>query len=201
MIMPDSLKSWIVIPIKTLEQGKSRLRGTLTDDKRQQLIIAMLRHVVGVADGVAGSHLLILGPTRHGLPDRIRLLPDPGTGLNAAIQGAIAIALAEQVDRLAIILADLPCLTKNDVEALFAVDKTAIAVASDEGGTGTNALSIPLPQGSGFRASFGAYSLQAHQAEAQRLGLPVQHIRSAGLGFDIDRPADYDRFVSNGEVE
>lgn len=200
-MVTGGMKSWIVVPIKTLQQGKSRLRGALPKEKRQQLIVTMLHHVVGVADGVAGSRLFILGPARHGLPDRIRLLPDPGTGLNNALQSVIDIALAEQVDRLAIILADLPKLTRNDVEALFAVDRATIAVASDEAGTGTNALSIPLPQAAGFRASFGAFSLDAHKAEALRLALLVHHIRSAGLAFDIDRPADYERFAADNEVE
>lgn len=150
----------------------------------------MLGHVVEVAKGVAGSELLLLGPSRHGLPETIRLLADAGEGLNPALQGARNAALSEGVDRLLIIFADLPQLVRSDVEALFAVDRRTIAIAGDDAGVGTNALSLPLAYAKDFRFSFGIGSLAAHRLEVHRLALSLQEIETVGLANDVDRPED-----------
>jgi 2-phospho-L-lactate guanylyltransferase len=183
-------KSWIVVPVKALDAGKSRLRSALSDAARRDLVARMLHHVVGVADEVAGAELLLLGPSRHGLPDTRRLLADQGNGLNPALHGARAAAVSENVDRFVILFADLPQLTRSDVEALFAVDERTIAIATDDAGQGTNALSLPLAYAADFRFSFGLGSLAKHRLEAQRLNLPLHEIDAAGLAHDIDRPED-----------
>lgn len=188
--MADGPKQWIVVPVKALDEGKSRLRSALTDAARRDLVARMLHHVVSVADGVAGAELLLLGPSRHGVAESTRLLADAGNGLNPALQGARQAAIAEGVDRLVILFADLPQLTRSDVEALFAVDDRTIAIATDDAGQGTNALSLPLAYASDFRFSFGPGSLTAHRLEAQCIDLPLHEIAAAGLAHDIDRPED-----------
>lgn len=183
-------KNWIVIPVKALDAGKSRLRNALTDEERRALVARMLLHVVSVADGVAGAELLLLGPSRHGVAESMRLLADCGNGLNPALDGAREAAILESVDRLVILFADLPQLARSDVESLFAVDDRTIAIATDDAGQGTNALSLPLACAADFRFSFGTGSLAAHRIEAQRLNLRLHEIDAAGLAHDIDRPED-----------
>ena len=182
---------WIVAPIKAPEACKTRLRAPLTDAARSELVERMLRHVVEVAQATpGGAEVRLLGPSRHGLPAAIPLLADPGGGLNAALGAALDAAAEARVDRLVIVAADLPQVTRADLRALVEVEGPALAVAPDRAGAGTNALSLPLPQARGFRFQYGPESFARHSAEAARLGLPLQVIRSATLGLDIDQPED-----------
>ena len=186
------MKRWIVTPIKAPEACKTRLAPALGEAARRELVGSMLRHVVGVAQRAAGAgdQVLLLGPSRHGLSGGIARLDDPGGGLNAALAAAAQAAEAAGVDRLVIVAADLPRLTRADLAALLAADPGEAAIAPDCGGAGTNALSLPLPAARGFRFAYGAGSFARHQAEAARLGLPLAVIRSDTLGLDIDEPQD-----------
>lgn len=180
---------WAIIPVKGTDLGKQRLAGVLAAAPRQDLVAAMLRHVVAAIEGAAGiDRIALLGPSRHGLPDRYELLPDPGTGLNPALTSAFAAATAAGSARVVIVFADLPQLTSAEVTLLATAQ--GIAIAPDRHGTGTNALALPLPAASGFTFAFGPDSFARHQAEAARIGLPLTAIHSPGLQRDIDEPAD-----------
>ena len=181
------MTTWIVTPIKAPEACKTRLSGAMSDAARRDLVRDMLRHVVEVARAIPGAELRILGPSRHGLAADIPLLADPGGGLNAALASA---AQAAGVDRLVVVAADLPRLSRSDLQALVSVQGDGLAVAPDRAGAGTNALSLPLPKARAFRFQYGPDSFARHCAEAARLGLPLQVIRSETLGLDIDQPGD-----------
>ena len=53
---------------------------------------------------------------------------------------------------------------------------------------GTNVVDLPV--GCGFRFSYGPGSFERHRAECVRIGQPVRVLRSPGLAFDVDWPAD-----------
>jgi 2-phospho-L-lactate guanylyltransferase len=181
---------WIVTPIKAPEACKTRLSGAMTDVARRDLVRDMLRHVVEVAQAMPGAEVRILGPSRHGLAAEIPMLADPGGGLNAALAAAAETAGAAGASRLVVVAADLPRLTRSDLQALAAMEGEGLAVAPDRAGSGTNALSLPLPEARAFRFQYGPDSFARHCAEAARLGLPLQVIRSETLGLDIDEPED-----------
>jgi 2-phospho-L-lactate guanylyltransferase len=185
----------VVIPAKAKAQGKSRLAAVLASDERERLIDAMLAHVIEVARGCRSvAEVCVVGPAREGLPQGILMLPDPGEGLNAALTAALTVPLPQtasgQPDRVIVLAADLPSLSTGEVDQLCAAPPSAIAIASDRHRTGTNALSLPLPEAAGFRFAFGAGSYALHCEEARRLGLMVNSIHSPGLANDIDEPAD-----------
>ncbi|SFG05954.1 2-phospho-L-lactate guanylyltransferase [Novosphingobium sp. CF614] len=193
------MRCWAIIPIKGKGEGKTRLAGVLSASERDALVDAMLAHVVQAA-GQAGSieRVLLVGPSRHGLDGAIPLLGDPGTGLNTALGaaldtasgGALAAIGAEGPDRVVVIAGDLPCVTALDLDLMAQVPAGTLGIAPDRHGTGTNALSLPLPDASRFIFRFGADSRALHQREAERLGLAVETICSAGLEKDVDEPAD-----------
>jgi 2-phospho-L-lactate guanylyltransferase len=185
-----TMTTWIVTPIKAPEACKTRLSGAMTDAARRDLVREMLRHVVEAARATPRVEVRILGPSRHGLTADIPLLADPGGGLNAALAAAAQAAGAAGATRLVVVAADLPRLTRSDLQALVSVKGEALAVAPDRGESGTNALSLPLPTARAFRFQYGPDSFARHCAEAARLGLPLQVIRSETLGLDIDQPED-----------
>lgn len=182
---------WVVIPIKAPEACKTRLRPALGEAARRQLVAGMLHHVVEVAAAAPGVDAVrLIGPSRHGLPPAVELLPDPGQGLNPALAAALPAAEAAGVDRLVVLAGDLPRVAPEDLRVLVALAPGVLGVAPDRKGEGTNALSLPLPAGRAFRFQYGTHSFAAHSAEAQRLGLDLQVVRSETLGLDVDDPSD-----------
>lgn len=185
------MTTWAVTPVKAPEACKTRLSPVLGEPARRELVASMLRQVVeaaGAAEGV--DEVLLLGPSRHGLPQSMRLLADPGGGLNAALAAALDQAKAEGVDRLVVLAADLPRVGPADVEALARLAPGELGVAPDRGETGTNALSLPLPAAADFRFQYGEGSFGRHLEEARRLGLTPQIVRSDTLALDVDEPED-----------
>jgi 2-phospho-L-lactate guanylyltransferase len=182
---------WLIIPVKPPHQAKSRLSEVLGEDQRATLAGAMLRHVHQAASDAQGvAQIALLGHSRLGLPDDVLLLAEPGGGLNPAAESAFAHVAAEGADRMIVLFADLPLLTSQDVERLATVPNGTIAIAPDRHGTGTNALSLPIPMAKGFTFAFGTDSFAAHRAEAGRLGLRIELVHSPGLARDVDVPDD-----------
>src|SRR5690349_14117831 len=149
----------------------------------------MLGKVVGAAQAaVTTGRAFILGPSDHGFA--LPLLADPGGGLNPALACAFAEAVREGASRVVFIAGDLPQVTPRDVELLSLAPEGSVAIAPDRHGTGTNAISLPLPAARGFTFAFGPDSLALHSREARRIGLELETIQSLGLMRDIDEPAD-----------
>jgi 2-phospho-L-lactate guanylyltransferase len=182
---------WAIIPVKGPDEGKRRLAGALDDVARRRLVAAMLDRVVAAAQAARGiDRLLVVGPSRHGLSPGVALHPDPGGGLNAALTDALQAAADGGASRAVVIAADLPQVTARDVELLAAAPPEVIAIAPDRHETGTNAVSLPLPQALGFAFAFGPDSFARHNAEAEHLGMPVEIVEGPGLMRDVDTPAD-----------
>jgi 2-phospho-L-lactate guanylyltransferase len=177
---------WALIAAKSPGQGKTRLAAVLSPRERGALVEAMLRHVVGVAQGVA-DRTLLTGPRRGGWDT----IEDPGGGLNPALMHALrTIAAVNPPDRLVVLAADLPRLAPEDMVRLASVPGATVGIAPDRHGTGTNALSLPLPHAAAFAFHYGAGSAARHRAEADRLRLNAVTITSPGLAKDIDEPSD-----------
>jgi 2-phospho-L-lactate/phosphoenolpyruvate guanylyltransferase len=182
---------WALIPVKGPGGGKSRLSGALDASARERLAEAMLAHVVKVArEARSISRVCLVGPSRCGIGEEIELLPDPAEGLNPAVQSAFAALASENPDRILIVHGDLPQVTPRDLDLLAAAPADTVAIAPDRHGTGTNALSLPLPAARNFRFAFGIDSCALHTDETHRLGLKLETILSRGLEKDIDEPAD-----------
>ncbi len=186
-----AVNCWIVIPIKAPDWCKTRLAPVLGDSERRKLVAEMLGQTVSAAQSVVGrQRVRLLGPSRHDLTDDITLLPDAGHGLNTALDDARDAAIRAGVSRLLILSADLPLIKADDVAALLNLPGDSVAIAPDHAGTGTNAVSLPLPSASKFAFHYGDASFAAHRAEADRLGLPFLSLRRPGLEFDVDRPEE-----------
>jgi 2-phospho-L-lactate guanylyltransferase len=182
---------WVVIPAKAPPEAKGRLAGALDAASRANLAEAMLKRAVSAASSASGAAgMAIVGQSLLDLPNAIELLREPGGGLNAAVTSARSAIKARGGSRIVTLAADLPQVTTADVEALCNLPAGVIGIAPDRYGTGTNALSLPLPEALGFTYSYGIGSCALHKAEATRLGLTVQLIETPGLARDIDEAAD-----------
>ena len=180
---------WAIIPLRATPESKSRLAGVLDETARGALVEAMLARVLAAARGARNVDEVRLIGTAPSLPADVAVMADPGRGLNAAAAAALA-AADGKASRLILIHGDLPLVTARDIELLAAAPAGEIAIAPDRHGTGTNAISLPLPAARGFSFAFGTDSFARHNAEAGRMGLGISEVHSPGLSRDVDEPDD-----------
>ena len=175
----------VVLPVKRLAQGKSRLRATLppaadalplalaADTATAALACAPV--LVVTSDEMVAAALRRLGAT-------IAAEPDTLAGLNAAIAFGGEVA-ASQGYRPVAITADLPAMRPADLGAVLARLDRRAAFVPDRRGDGTTLLAAA--QGAALRPRFGPNSAMAHRRDgASRLSAPPR------LRHDVDTEAD-----------
>jgi 2-phospho-L-lactate guanylyltransferase len=193
---------WAVVPFRGPVGSKRRLAGLLDPSEREQLSLAMLHGVLDVLLGGAGiERVLLLTPTRTAVdwPTHARLTiveeprieggPTDGDGLNAALRYAQRVATAGLADGLLILPSDLPRFARADLDAVLAASVDApVVIAPDRAAEGTNALLLRPPLA--LAPSFGLGSFTRHRQRAEQAGHRVVVVERAGLGLDLDTPAD-----------
>ncbi len=182
----------IVIPVRPLTEGKTRLAPALKPPDRAALAEAMFRHVLSVALATVPAGDCVVVSRSDAVLDiaaeaGASAMREAGFELNDALTQAV-MSLSADAPVLAL-FADLPLLTVADLAAMTAaLDEADIVAASDWAGTGTNALLLRQPALILYR--FGADSLSRHRAEATACGLRFAVVQRPGLSSDLDRPAD-----------
>lgn len=190
----------VIIPLRGLHGGKSRLAPQFDPTQRSTLIAAMARHVVTAVErsGVADAILIVtrdLLIAEH-LPlaaSRVSVVwqCDGVPGLNPAVDLGRQEALRRGADGIVVLSADLPLLRPREVRALHAVDADVV-LATDRIGLGTNAITLRGRRAlESFQFHFGVDSLGLHRAEAMREGLPVAQVDLPGVAHDLDTGEDW----------
>ncbi len=177
----------IVVPVKGGEHAKTRLTAP-PGVARHTLAAAFALDTVAAAVEAVGDGRVyaVTGPgPLVALLEALGavVVPDPGDGLNAAIGAGLARAGTEVPVRagLAVLLADLPALTADDLTvALRAASSLRRVVVPDADGTGSVLIAAT---GSEFpEPRFGADSADRHERGGhRRLDLDVP-----GLRTDVD---------------
>ena len=189
----------VVLPVKRLAAGKSRLRGAVTGVRHERLALALaldtaaaalaspaVARVVAVTDDPeAAAALAALGA--HTVPD------PPGAGLNAAFAHGASLAGGAPVAALA---GDLPALRPADLAAALRAAEVLQARAPTTGGAGargfaadadgTGTVLLTAPAGGHLDPRFGPGSAAAHAASG---AVPLNGAWP-GLRRDVDTAAD-----------
>ena len=191
----------VIVPHRGLDASKSRLSPVLSPDERGDLAAHLLRRVLRIARQ-AVPDVVVISPSAD-LGELIeasgaRFLVQRGMGLNAGLDQARDVAVAEGMETLLVLHGDLPELDVPDVQALIAAvpDEGGVAIAPDRGGSGTNGLALRPPAAIPFR--FGIDSFSAHQEAARSAGVPLAIVRRPGLAFDLDTPDDLSEWLRSG---
>lgn len=186
----------IVVPVKRLQQAKSRLSRFLEPAARQQLVITLVRHVINtvyrsiVSQSIPARIWLVSpDPTLRDVTDNkdVEWFPDPVEELNAALTAARHHLQQCGCSSMMILAGDLPFLTVDDVRLLIealALADYDVVLAPDQEQRGTNALGVRLPSLLPF--GFGTDSAAHHLRSAARLGLRVHLVHTPTLAFDLD---------------
>ena len=190
----------VLVPVKRLDDAKSRLAGALAPADRRALALAMLGDVLAAVgrSRSAASLSVVTGDPEAAAAARLggaTARDDEGRPWNAALMGAIA-DLPEGAP-VAIVAGDLPLLEPGDVDALVeALDGTAVVVGRAHDG-GTNALALGPP--GAIAPHFGEPASAAlHARLAREAGYEPVVLDRPGLALDIDTEADLARLLERG---
>jgi len=187
---------WAVVPVKPLDEAKSRLAGVLSASKRSALARALLENTLKVlaAAGAVERVLVVsrdpavLALARAAGADT--LLEDGPPELNASLEFATRFAREHGASSTLALPADLPLVTAQDIQALVgsAPAEACIVIAPDRRQEGTNALLTRPPGIIPYR--FGTGSFSRHLRQARQRGIRVEICRREGFALDIDLPED-----------
>ncbi len=210
---------WVIIPVKSLTEAKSRLATAFTPLQRYRLTINLLKNTLKVlgssvlADILAG--LVVVSADQRVLQeaesygalalnerDLIGLESRSAGGqLNATLKATSQWVINElSPGRLVIVHADLPLLDLEDLPAMLALsnkNNASVVLAPDRHEQGTNALLIEAAGAPGFNYLFGPNSFQLHCKALSKRQVSFEVCRQAGLAFDLDQLEDFDRLPAS----
>jgi 2-phospho-L-lactate guanylyltransferase len=179
----------VVVPIRSLKTGKSRLL-TDSDALRQQLAFAFFLDTVAALEcSVAVDRIVVVSDDdtiRRCVRARCESVADGETGLAAAVDiGVGRLQEVRHMGPVAVVLPDLPYATTDAFDAMFlAADEHPRAFLTDSAGDGTTCVTAESADMMVHR--FGPGSARAHaEAGLVELGVSVPELRA-----DVDVPSD-----------
>ena len=160
--------------------------------ERADLVRELLEHVLAVVKEAAVGPITVVSAEPFQL-NGVPRFDDRGLPWNEALAAAIERGRSEPV--VAIVAADLPRLTAEDVRALvMATPECGIAIARAQDG-GTNAVSMRPP--GNVATHFGEPgSAAVHERAAWIAGGDAHVLDCPGLAFDVDTPEDLAKWRS-----
>jgi len=187
--------TWAVVPIKALDQAKSRLAPVMGPVERRALVLKMLRHTLSVlcrCDDLQGILVIGTDPAvrRAALAQEAVFLTESAAGgLNGSLAEAAAHLLTREAQGLLVIPGDLPHLRLSSIQELVRLGvPRGVVIAPDRRELGTNALLVTPPDLIPF--CFGPNSFRQHLAAAEAAGVTPIVVRSPDLAMDVDLPED-----------
>lgn len=204
----------VVVPVRGLAEGKTRLGETLDAEERETLIVGLLHRLLEILAGwppsrrthvVSDDAIVRRVAQEHGAS----VVSEPAAGdLNAALVAARSAAVARHASAILILPADLPLVTMASLDRLLDAADAALAAghgqqlvvaAPSDARGGTNALLLSPPNV--IEPAFGPGSLEAHVRAARAADASVQLVIDPQLGFDLDTPEDLERIDASVLLE
>lgn len=184
-----------ILPIKTLDDAKTRLAEELDPRPRRALVEAMFSDVL-VALRRAKLVDQVLVVSRDHNAQRIAggygamVADDEDTGHNDAALRGIARATELGFERVLLVPGDTPLLDPTELDALIGreVAPPFVLIVPDRHGTGTNALLLQPPDA--MKPSFGPGSHDRHHRHASASGITAHTVEVPSLALDLDTPED-----------
>jgi 2-phospho-L-lactate guanylyltransferase len=183
--LPRLVGPVVLVPVKAFSRAKERLAPSLDPPRRAALARVMAEHVLLAARPlpvavVCDDDEVAAWAAAHGA----MVLPEPGRGLNGAVQTGVRRLGAAGASEVMVVHGDLPLAEGLEKLAGF----PGVTLVPDRVDDGTNVACVPT--GAAFRFSYGAGSFRRHAEEAGRLGLELRVVRDPALTVDVDVPED-----------
>lgn len=189
------MKATAILPVKRFSGAKQRLAAGIDDQRREELVGAMLEDTL---DAIAKARsiertIVVSGDPRAQeivAASAAEVLPDPiDEGHVVAALAGVTRAEAEGAECVVLLPGDCPLLDPRELDSLLTgVPERYVAIVPDRHGEGTNALVLSPPDA--IRPAFGEGSLALHVAAAREAGIPFGVEELLSLALDLDTPAD-----------
>lgn len=189
-----------LVPVKRLEESKSRLVAHWPSESRQALTQAMLEDLLEALSRTAGlSRYAVTTPDpkvaelAEAFGAEALMRPEPG--LNAALEDGIERLDPKSDETFLIVLGDVAGALARDFETLLraAAESPAPCVwLSPSADGGTSALALRPARA--LRCHFGPESARRHREAAAKAGIAYHELPLPSLAIDLDEPEDLEAF-------
>jgi 2-phospho-L-lactate guanylyltransferase len=195
--MRDGTNPWLLLPVKSLRNGKSRLAGVFDDAERAELNRFLLGHMLDIAAEFPGLPQTVVISDGD---DTLSIAREKGAhplrhfgvrGLNPAVTKGVADIRSRGARQILVLPADLPLVGAGDLrEFVSRGSRRSVVLCRDRRLAGTNA--ILLPSWASMRFCFGVLSYARHRHEISRCGLVLRLHDNRRIAADLDVPSDLD---------
>lgn len=175
----------VLIPLRSLTEGKLRLASAYDAAARAKLINSMANTVLTAARSLDVLVVHDSSAVESWAHERGAMTFRPSApGLNLAVTEGRAHLRERGYERLIIAHADLPL-----ADDLRRIDGgSGISIVPDRHGDGTNVMSLPTTLD--FTFAYGPGSFAAHLSIASELGIEPIVLRDDAFSWDVDHPDD-----------
>jgi 2-phospho-L-lactate/phosphoenolpyruvate guanylyltransferase len=186
-----------LVPLKRLDYAKTRLASVLDPPTRVRVMQALLDHTLEQVKAAPSIRSVTLVSSAAEAPSiaaqhGVAYFDDRGLPWNDALAAAIAEAVTSQT--VAIVSADVPLLTTDDLEWFVAELTERGAVIARATDAGTNAVAMQ-PAGA-MPTTFGVKgSAERHAELARESGLMPVVVDIPGLAHDLDTASDLEEVL------
>ena len=198
-------KTSILIPMRSLDQGKSRLSNLLSSNKREKLIKLLFTQLLKKLKSLKNqfplifSDILVITPCEEvekiSKDFHVHVLKEQNlNGLNSAVNKGVCWSSENLYDSTLILPGDIIDPEIEDIKKILEMgkkseDSMVICPSTD---FGTNALFLSLPTRLNFK--FGQNSFYEHQKEAKKISIRSIIAPVHSLKDDLDTGKDLEKF-------
>lgn len=192
---------WVVLPVKPLSLGKSRLHAYLERDEVPVLNLELFQSTYARLKACSKIDRIMVVSKDEMILEKVQqwggdaLKENSPSSLNKAL--AQAFAAIKDIDEgpVLVIPADLPQMETEDLERLvnFAQTENFLVIIPDYNQTGTNALFMSRP--GLIEPRFGRRSFQKHLKQALLKNVNLTVWLNKKMQSDLDTPQDLQNYT------
>lgn len=191
-----------ILPVKSPQNAKQRLKGFLSVEEREALARILYRQTLATLREASGIDRVVVATSDAAVADYARqsgvFVFEETEQVSHSVSADAACLRAKGMGATTAMLVpiDVPTVTPEEFSQLAAAGaRPGLIVVPSADGTGTNALVRTPPDC--IESRFGPGSFRAHCDQAITKGLPLDVLQLPGLMFDIDTPEDVAEFLAS----
>jgi 2-phospho-L-lactate guanylyltransferase len=192
--------TFVIVPVKRLDDAKSRLSPVLLNNERKEFCLKMLEDVlatVRTTRRIDRTVVVSRDAEAFRVAKRFDALPlmEGQPGLNQAVSEAIGWCIQRGATSALVLPADIPLVTPMDLNGILSLgEKAAVVISPSRSGGGTNALLLTPPNV--IPTFYGQHSFRRHVEEASVRAIRLRTLRSPRIALDIDTVEDLAYFAA-----
>jgi len=191
---------FVIVPVKKLDDAKSRLSPLLLNDERKEFCLKMLEDVLTTVKTTRHiDQTVVVSKDAEAFQvaksfDAVPLM-EKQPGLNQAVSEAVSWCIQREAASTLVLPADIPLVTPMDLNRILSLrEKAAVVISPSRSGGGTNALLLTPPNV--IPTFYGQHSFQRHIKEVSMRAMRFRTLRSSRIALDIDTVEDLAYFAA-----